>query len=72
MKPIELAIKKAGSQANLAKAIEVSQSRVWNWVNRDPKIPAEMVLRIEAATGIARDKLRPDIYPPGRALNGQC
>lgn len=70
MKPIELAIRKAGSQANLAKAIEVSQARVWNWVNRDPKIPAEMVLRIEAATGVPRDKLRPDIYPPSRGANG--
>lgn len=70
MKPIELAIQKAGSQANLAKSIEVSRSRVWNWVNRDPKIPAEMVLRIEAATGISRNKLRPDIYPLGRGVNG--
>ena len=70
MKPIEVAIKKAGGQTALAKALEISQARVWNWVNRDPKIPAEMVLRIEAATGVSRHKLRPDIYPLGRGVNG--
>jgi DNA-binding transcriptional regulator YdaS (Cro superfamily) len=71
VKPIELAIKTAGGQTALANALGVSQSRVWNWLNRDPKIPAEMVLRMEAATGISRHKLRPDIYPLGRGVNGQ-
>tara|TARA_R110000824_G_scaffold7972_4_gene36383 strand:- start:2985 stop:3242 length:258 start_codon:yes stop_codon:yes gene_type:complete len=74
VKPIELAIKQVGGQTALARALEISQARVWNWVNRDPKVPAEMVLRIEAATGISRNKLRPDIYPveaPSRGVSGE-
>jgi DNA-binding transcriptional regulator YdaS (Cro superfamily) len=38
---------------------------VWNWINRDRKVPAEFVLAIERATGgrVTRHQLRPDIYP---------
>ena len=63
MRGIKHAVKKAGGQAALAKALEVSPARVWNWINRDPQVPAEMVLRIERATGVSRHLLRPDIYP---------
>jgi DNA-binding transcriptional regulator YdaS (Cro superfamily) len=28
------------------------------------RVPAERVLAIEAATGVPRHELRPDIYPP--------
>lgn len=62
--PIERAVDAAGSQAELAKALNVSPQRVWNWVNRDSEIPAEQVLPIERATGIPRHELRPDIFEP--------
>jgi DNA-binding transcriptional regulator YdaS (Cro superfamily) len=63
MKPLIEAIGVAGSQTALAKKIGVRQSHISNWIYRDKKVPAEMVLKIERATGISRHKLRPDIYP---------
>jgi DNA-binding transcriptional regulator YdaS (Cro superfamily) len=65
---LERAIHAVGSQAALAKAIGVKPQHVWNWLNRDKRVPAEQVLAIEAATGgkVSRHELRPDLYPdPG-------
>lgn len=53
----------AGGQVALAKQLGTSQARVWNWLNRDSRIPAEYVLPIERATGVSRHELRPDLYP---------
>ena len=63
MKGIEKAVLKVGGQTELARRIGVSQARVWNWINRDRDVPAEMVLRIEKASGVPRQRIRPDIYP---------
>jgi DNA-binding transcriptional regulator YdaS (Cro superfamily) len=41
----------------------VSSAAVWKWVQQGQRLPAEHVLTVEAATGIARHLLRPDIYP---------
>lgn len=57
------AIRLAGSQAELARRIGKKQAHVWNWLNRDGRIPAEAVLPIESATGVSRSELRPDLYP---------
>jgi DNA-binding transcriptional regulator YdaS (Cro superfamily) len=56
------AIKVAGSQGKLAKAIGKTQGHVCKWLERN-EIPAEVVLKIESATGVSRHDLRPDIYP---------
>ena len=53
----------AGSQSALAKICGVGQPAVWKWMQSSKRVPAEYVLRIEAATGISRHYLRPDIYP---------
>lgn len=61
--PLERAIEKAGSQAALAGKIGVSQQAVSVWTKKKGKpVPAEMVVAIEAATGIPRHELRPDIF----------
>lgn len=60
---LEKAITKAGSQAELARLLGTSPQHVWNWLNRDKKVPAEHVLPIERATGVSRHELRSDIYP---------
>lgn len=65
---LEKAIEKVGSQAELARRIAssirpIKQQHVWNWLNRDDTIPAEVVLDIERETGVSRHELRPDIYP---------
>src|SRR5437588_7628430 len=52
------AIHAAGGVSELARRIGISQPSVSNW----DKIPAERVLAIEAATGISRKMLRPDLY----------
>lgn len=42
----------------------IQQCHIWNWLNRmkGPVPPAEYVIPIEIATGIPREKLRPDLY----------
>ena len=70
LEALERAIEVAGSQAELARRIggNVKQAHVWNWLNRDGQIPAEMVLLIETATAgkVKREELRPDLYPRER------
>lgn len=78
MKPSVAALMRAvrivGSQAELARRIGKKQAHVWNWINRDKRTPAEMVLAIEAATldektgrpRVLRHDLRPDLYPEER------
>ena len=53
----------AGSQSALARICAVTQTAVWKWLQSSKRLPAEYVLRVEAATGISRHLLRPDIYP---------
>lgn len=60
---LEKAIKKAGGQSALARAIGVTQSHIWAWLNRNKRVPAAHVLKIEKAFGVSRHDLRPDIYP---------
>jgi TorA maturation chaperone TorD len=55
------AIRAAGGVTELARRVGVSQPSISNW----SRIPAERVLAVEAATGIARAVLRPDLYAAG-------
>lgn len=72
------AIEIVGSQAELARRVaaltgnnKVKQAHVWNWLNRDEEVPAEMVIAVETATvdessgrpRVLRHDLRPDLYP---------
>jgi TorA maturation chaperone TorD/DNA-binding transcriptional regulator YdaS (Cro superfamily) len=52
------AIDAAGGVAQLARKIGIAQPSVSNW-NR---VPAERVIAVEAATGVSRTVLRPDLY----------
>ena len=52
------AIRAAGGVSELARQLGISQPSVSNW----DRVPAERVLMIEAATGINRKILRPDLY----------
>lgn len=61
------AVEAAGSQSALARDVGVSSTAVWKWVQSSKRIPAEYVLRVEAATGVSRHLLRPDIYPVDHA-----
>jgi DNA-binding transcriptional regulator YdaS (Cro superfamily) len=50
----------AGSLRALGRIASVSHQAIMKWT----RVPAERVRAIEAATGIHRSVLRPDIYPP--------
>lgn len=78
MKALARAVEIAGSQAELARRIaklkddpKIKQAHIWNWLNRDFEVPADMVLAVEASTiddttgrpQVLRYDLRPDIYP---------
>jgi TorA maturation chaperone TorD len=52
------AIRAVGSVSELARKIGISQPSVSNWL----KVPAERVVAVEAASGIGRSILRPDLY----------
>jgi DNA-binding transcriptional regulator YdaS (Cro superfamily) len=67
---LQLACRTVGGQKALADRLGVRQSTVWYWLARSKRgVPAEYVMPIEAATGISRHLLRPDIFPAvkGRA-----
>src|SRR5262245_43378264 len=55
---LDEAIRAAGGVGALARKIGISQPSVSNWA----RIPAERVLSVEAATGVSRTILRPDLY----------
>ncbi|HEY4404484.1 MAG TPA: molecular chaperone TorD family protein [Xanthobacteraceae bacterium] len=55
---LDEAIRAGGGVSALARKIGISQPSVSSW----PRVPAERVLAVEAATGIDRAILRPDLY----------
>jgi TorA maturation chaperone TorD len=55
---LNLAIKAVGGVAALARSVGVSQPAVSAW----ERVPPERVLAVEAASGVSRDLLRPDLY----------
>lgn len=64
--PIEEAVRLAGGQTALAKALStpdgtIRQGHVWAWLNRDKKAPAEHCPAIENLTGVRVEHLRPDL-----------
>jgi DNA-binding transcriptional regulator YdaS (Cro superfamily) len=67
------AVRTAGSQSAFGRIIGKRQSTVHEWLKADRPLPSEFVLRVEAATGVSRHALRPDIYPtndPAAAQHG--
>ena len=63
---LDEAIRGAGGIGALARKIGISQPSVSNW----SRVPAERVLSVEAATGVSRAVLRPDLYAEHPGLCG--
>lgn len=62
---------KFATQMDMAKELKVSQATISLWLNNKRKmIPAECVLAAEAATGVSRHLLRPDLWPAQNAWHG--
>ena len=59
---LKRAIKAAGGTNAMAKACKVAAPSVSQWTIAPPL----RVLQIEAASGVSRQELRPDLYPPER------
>jgi DNA-binding transcriptional regulator YdaS (Cro superfamily) len=51
---------------DLSRTLGVNKATVTRWSQGG--VPAENVLTVERATGIPREKIRPDIYPPEDVL----
>jgi DNA-binding transcriptional regulator YdaS (Cro superfamily) len=51
-----------GGQTATAKMLGVSQQAVQYWIRRG-RVPALKAIPLEAASGVSRNKLRPDLYP---------
>lgn len=66
---LDRAIDVCGTQAELARRVSdalgegVAPQHVWNWRHRaGGKVPAEYCRAVEAATGVTRYELRPDVF----------
>lgn len=57
---LEIAIARVGGEQALAEIAGVSRQAVAKWT----RIPPSRVLAIAMATGLPKELLRPDIYPP--------
>jgi DNA-binding transcriptional regulator YdaS (Cro superfamily) len=58
--PLARAVKQAGGARALGRALGISSQAVSQW----ERVPPERVLAVEAASGVSRHELRPDLYPP--------
>lgn len=56
------AVDKVGGQSALARKLGIRPQAVQKWC-ASGRIPPLRVLAVEAATGVSRKALRPDIYP---------
>jgi len=53
----------AGSDSALARDLQVTQPRVWRWINQSKQMPPEYCRAAERLYGVPKESLRPDIYP---------
>jgi DNA-binding transcriptional regulator YdaS (Cro superfamily) len=59
---LRAAVDRIGGQNATARLLKVAQPSVWRWLTEEKPLPAQHVLLVEAATGISRYDLRPDIF----------
>lgn len=52
-----------GALKRLAKQLGIAHQSFYSW----SRVPAERVIEFERITGIPRQELRPDLYPPQKA-----
>ena len=61
--PVAEAVRKVGSQSAFGRLCGKSQTSVYELLQDGRPLWAEAVLKVEAATGVSRHDLRPDLYP---------
>jgi DNA-binding transcriptional regulator YdaS (Cro superfamily) len=62
---LDRAIRVAGSATRLAELLGVHKSTISDW--RKARVPADRACAVEAATGVTRAELRPDLFAPFHA-----
>ncbi len=62
--PLAESIRKVGSQSAFARLVGKSQTSVHGLLRDGKPLWAESVLAVEAATGVSKHRLRPDVYGP--------
>ena len=70
MRALERAIKLAGGQSNLARAIGKTQNAIWKAKNCG-RISAALAISIETATGgrVTREQLAPQIFKLSKQIS---
>jgi len=72
MNSIATAVEKLGAgQAGIARLLGVTPQAVNQWVSGNRPVPPRHVLAIEAATGVSRHELRPDVFGPAPVASGR-
>ena len=61
---VDLAVKVAYGPTALGRHLGITSQAISQW----PHIPSRHVIKVEEVTGIHRSILRPDLYPPERAV----
>lgn len=51
-----------GGQAPTARLLNVSQPTVWRWLRKGKGCPADHVPVFSEATGISKERLRPELF----------
>lgn len=51
------------NQSEMARVCGCTQGNIWQLKNKGAALPPQYVLKVEAATGVSRHELRPDLYP---------
>ncbi|WP_439539493.1 transcriptional regulator [Sphingomonas sp.] len=64
--PLARAIAAAGTQVEFAAICKVTQSTVSKWLAKG-ELPGKYALVVERKTGVPKEQLCPDIYPPDLA-----
>ena len=57
---LKKALESKGSAKRLADALGITEQAVSQW----SRVPASRVIEFERETGISRQRVRPDLYPP--------
>ena len=56
------AVRKAGSQSAFGRLINKRQSTVRSWLVSNTLLPGEFCRAVEAATGVSKYRLNPDVF----------
>jgi Uncharacterized protein conserved in bacteria, prophage-related len=70
-KALMAAADRAGSLAALARICGCTPQAVTKWVQSSKRLPGRYALAVEAATGIPRHLLCPDMYPADLPASGR-